>query len=157
MKTRADFPKLNLPPCRLRVVERAGELCAWDAGRGRWLVLTPEEWVRRHVLAWLTERGVPAARIAQEHPVRVNGRIQRADIVVFGPDGRPSLLVECKAPDVAIDRETLDQAFRYNAFLDARHVMLTNGLAHFLYEVTPSGEYLLLKEFPDFQLSTEKA
>ncbi len=145
MKTHADFPKLNLPPCRLRVVGRDGGLCVWDTGRGRWLLLTPEEWVRRHVLAWLTERGTPPANIAQEHPVRVNGRTWRADIVVFGPDGRPSLLVECKAPDVAIDRATLDQAFRYNTHLCARHVMLTNGLAHFLYEVTPSGEYIPLK------------
>ncbi len=149
MKTAADYPKLNLPPCRLRVAERDGELCVWDAGRRRWLVLTPEEWVRRHVLAWLTERGVPAACIAQEHPVRVNGRTQRADIVVFGPDARPSLLVECKAPGVAIDRDTLDQAFRYNACLGARRVMLSNGVDHFLYEVTPSGEYLPLKEFSD--------
>lgn len=149
MKTAADYPKLNLPPCRLRVAERDGELCVWDAGRGRWLVLTPEEWVRRHVLAWLTERGVPAARIAQEHPVRMGGRTQRADIVVFGPDGRPSLLVECKAPEVTIDRATLDQAFRYNTHLGTRHMMLTNGLDHYIYEATPTGEYRPLKEFPD--------
>ncbi len=148
MKTRADYPKLSLPPCRLRVAERGGELCVWDSGRGRWLVLTPEEWVRRHVLSMLIDRGIPATRVAQEHPVRVYGQSQRADIVVFGPDGRPLLLVECKAPEVSIDASVLDQAFRYNAHLGARHVMLTNGLEHFLYEVTPAGEYLPLKDLP---------
>ncbi len=162
MKTRADYPKLNLPPCRLKVAGRGGELCVWDAGRGggiagrgvsgrgRWLVLTPEEWVRRHVLAMLASRaGVEAASIAQEYPVEVGGTTQRADIVVFGPGGRPLMLIECKAPGVAIDSEVLAQAFRYNTVLGARHVMLTNGLDHYIYEVSPDGEYLPLKSFPE--------
>ncbi|MDR1671569.1 MAG: type I restriction enzyme HsdR N-terminal domain-containing protein [Alistipes sp.] len=149
MKTTADFPKLTLPPCRLKVAERGGELRVWDVVRGRWLILTPEEWVRRHVLAMLTGGyGVAAASIAQEYPVAVNGQAQRADIVVFGAGAKPLMLIECKAPDVAVSRATLDQAFRYNAVLGARYVMLTNGLAHFIYEVTPTGEYLPLKNFP---------
>ncbi len=150
MKTAADYPKLNLPPCRLRVVERGGELCVWDVVRGRWLVLTPEEWVRRHVLAMLTgHRGVSAALIAQEYPVEVNGATQRADIVVFGPGGRPLMVVECKAPGVAIDGEVLAQAFRYNTVLGARYVMLTGGLDHYIYEISDGGEYLPLRDFPD--------
>jgi type I site-specific restriction endonuclease len=108
-------------------------------------VLTPEEWVRRHVLGFL---GVEAARISQEHPVVVNGTAQRADIVVFGSDGRPLVLVECKAPGVAVSDAVLAQAFRYNAVLGARYVMLTNGLDHYIYEVTPDGKYAALKEFP---------
>lgn len=117
--------------------------------RGRWLVLTPEEWVRRHVLALLCEQcGIDAINIVQEHPVEINGTRQRADIVVTGRDGRPSMLVECKAPDVAICEATLAQAFRYNAVLGARYVMLTNGLDHYLYEVSADGKYLPLKEFP---------
>jgi hypothetical protein len=164
LKTRTDYPKLNLPPCRLKVAEHGGELCVWDyaragatagrgsARRGRWLVLTPEEWVRRHVLAMLTGRaGISATSIVQEHPVNVNGTTQRADIVVFGTGGRPVLLVECKAPGVAIDDATLSQAFRYNAVLGARNVMLTNGLDHYIYEVSPDGEYLPLKEFPELE------
>ncbi len=95
------------------------------------------------------ERGVSAACIAQEHPVNVNGTTQRADIVVFGRDGRPLMLVECKAPGVAIDDGVLAQAFRYNAVLGARHVMLTNGLDHYLYEVTDSSRYIPLKDFPE--------
>lgn len=166
MKNADDYPKLNLPPCRLRVAERDGMLCVWDAGRGggiagrgrtisgrgRWLVLTPEEWVRRHVLALLTgPMEVPATAIAQEHPIRLNGTAQRADIVVFGPDGRPLLLVECKAPEVTIDGDTFAQAFRYNAVLGARYVMLTGGLDHYIYEVTPDGNYTPLKAFPDLK------
>lgn len=158
MKTAADYPKLNLPPCRLRVAERGGKLCVWDAGRGMWLVLSPEEWVRRHVLAMLTDRcGAAAANIAQEYPVDVNGTTQRADIVVTGADGRPLLLAECKAPGVAIDEAVPAQAFRYNAVVGARYVMLTNGLDHYIYEVlpdgagSPGGKYTPLKELPDLR------
>jgi hypothetical protein len=149
LKSPADYPKLNLPACRLRVTKRGGSLCVWDAVRGRWLVLTLEEWVRRHVLSLLTERmGVPAGAISQEYPVDVNGTAQRADIVVSGADGRPVLVVECKAPEVDISQSTLSQAFRYNAVLGARYVMLTNGLDHYIYEVT-AGTYTPLRDFPD--------
>lgn len=152
MKNASDYPKLNLPPCRLRVAERSGRLCVWDVVRGRWLVLTPEEWVRRHVLAMLTDRaGVNAANIAQEFPVEVNGAAQRADIAVFGGDGRPLLVVECKAPGVQISDMVLAQAFRYNAVVGARYVMLTNGSDHYIYEATPNGEYIALKDFPELK------
>jgi len=151
MKTAADFPRLNLPPCRLKVAERDGELCVWDVWRGRWLVLTPEEWVRRHVLAMLAGRGFGAATVSQEHPVNVNGQPQRADIVLFGAGGRAVMVVECKAPEVVVDGRTLAQAFRYNAVLGAGHVMLTNGLDHYIYRVSPDGSYTPLSEFPDLK------
>lgn len=152
----AKYPKLNLPPCRLRVSERDGVLCVWDSlrdrrhRRGRWLALTPEEWVRRHVLAFLSERaGAGAADISQEHPISLNGAVQRADVVVFGRGGEALLLVECKAPGVAVDEGVLAQAFRYNAVLGARYVMLTNGLDHYIYEVSKEGGgYTPLKDFP---------
>lgn len=149
MKKPADYPKLNLPSCRLRVSERGGALHVWDAVRGRWIVLTPEEWVRRHVLSMLkVEMGIPAANISQEHSVEVNGAAQRADIVVAGRDGRPSMLVECKAPGVSVGGAALDQAFRYNAVIGARYVMLTNGFDHFIYKVSDGGRYVPLKNFP---------
>jgi hypothetical protein len=153
LKTAADYPKLTLPPCRLRVAEREGALCVWDATRARWLVLTPEEWVRRHVLAMLTERmGIEPVRIAQEYPVEVNRQAQRADIVVFGEEGRPLMVIECKAPDVPVSEATLAQAFRYNSVLGARYVMLTNGLDHYIYELSEGGEYRPLRDFPDLKL-----
>ena len=71
----------------------------WDAVRRRWLVLTPEEWVRQHLIRLLVERGgVPPGNVSQEYPVALSGAAQRADVVVTGRDGRPCLLAECKAP-----------------------------------------------------------
>ncbi len=94
-----------------------------------WLVLTPEEWVRRHVVGYLVEcKGVPPTSIREEFPVELNGQPQRADIVVFGPDAKPALLVECKAPEVAVDSEVVAQAVRYNSIVRAPKLMVTNGL-----------------------------
>ena len=88
--------------------------------RGQWLVLTPEEWVRQHMIRYLIEkRGVEAHYIVQEYPVSLGGMAQRADIVVLDKEGRPALLVECKAPEVPVsrlkNRGVFDQAVRYNS------------------------------------------
>ncbi len=130
------MPELSLPPCRLRVTERAGRELVWDPLRRRWLVLTPEEWVRRHVIAYLERLGAPAGRICQEYPVDVNGQPQRADIVVTDGGGRPLLVVECKAPEVELTPKVYAQAVRYNAVLGARYLALSNGKAHLWADVS---------------------
>lgn len=126
-----NLPKLNFPPGRFRV---RGE-SIWDDQRGKWVKLTPEEWVRRHVVCWLVEeRGVAAQLIVQEYPVELSGMSLRADVVVFDAAMRPELLVECKAPEVRLDEGVLEQAMRYNAVVGARRVMITNGLEHRVYD-----------------------
>ena len=93
------LPKLNFPPVRLRARMRGGRTEVWDDLRGVWLVLTPEEWVRRHLVAYLAAHcGAQPRRIVEEYAVPLNGQPQRADVVVAGDDARPLLLAECKAP-----------------------------------------------------------
>lgn len=145
-----EYPKLTFPVEEPRTVEKDGHRYVFDSLRGKYLLYTPEERVRRYVMAFLeTECGVPATSIAQEYPVRLNGQPQRADIVVVGRDGRPLMLVECKAPDVKITRAVQMQAFRYNSVVGARYVILTNGLKHFCYELR-EGAYAPLPGFPEF-------
>lgn len=127
--------KLIFPPISAPTKGDEGERYVWDSLRGRWLLLTPEEWVRRHTIEWLVNhRGVPALCISQEYPVKVNGQHQRADIVVVDECAKPYILVECKAPDVAIDSDVAMQAMRYNAVVGARYVVLTNGVKLYCYE-----------------------
>ena len=116
-----------------------------------WLILTPEEWVRRHVVGYLVEcKGVPPTSIREEYPVELNGQPQRADIVVFGPDAKPALLVECKAPEVAVDSEVVSQAVRYNSIVRAPTLMVTNGLVTKVFEVycRPTTVYRLPTNIP---------
>ena len=129
------LPKLNFPAIRLRARRREGQVEVWDDLRGIYLVLTPEEWVRRHLIAYLVSHcGVLPKRVVQEYAVPVNGQPQRADVVVVG--------------DRAGER-TLAQAVRYNSVLGARFVILTNGLRHYCCEYR-DGKYVQLSGFPDF-------
>ena len=144
------LPKLNFPPIRLRARRRGGgeEVEIWDPVRGIYLVLTPEEWVRQHLIAYLVSHcGVQPTRIVEEYAVPLNGQPQRADVVVVGDDARPLLLAECKAPGVSIGRQTLAQAVRYNSVLGARYLVLTNGRSHYCYELV-EGEYRQCDRFP---------
>lgn len=123
----------------------------WDELRGRWLVLTPEEWVRRHLIAYLTrECGVPLHSVCQEYAVSVNGQSQRADVVVCDTQGQPLLLAECKEPTVELDSSVRNQAMRYNAVVGARYVILTNGVKLQGWERTPDG-YRPLRRLPDLR------
>lgn len=139
--------KLIFPTLSARIKELDGVRHIWDSLRQKWLVLTPEEWVRRNVIEWLiAEKGVPTLSISQEYPVNVNGQNQRADIVVVDEYAKPYILVECKAPEIAIDEAVVMQACRYNAVLGARYILLTNGLKLYCYEYA-EGRYRAVREF----------
>ena len=145
-----ELPKLNFPAIRLRARRRGDGVEVWDSLRGIYLVLTPEEWVRQHLIAYLVSQcGVQPKRIVQEYAVALNGQAQRADVVVVGNQAEPLLLAECKAPGIPIDRQTLAQAVRYNSVLAARYIVLTNGLRHYCCEFR-NGEYVQLTGFPGF-------
>ncbi len=147
--------KLNFPAVELRYKD--GAQCdlrhhtVWDDLRRTYIVLTPEEWVRRHVVAFLKDHiGVPPAQIMLEFAVRLNGQTQRADVVVVDNNLEPRLMVECKAADVKLSQSTLDQVVRYNSVVNAKYVMLTNGLSHHIYErLDSSGGYAPLKSLPE--------
>lgn len=118
--------------------------------RGIYLVLTPEEWVRRHLIAYLVSHcGVLPKRIVQEYAVPVNGQPQRATSLWSATAPNPLVLAECKAPEIRIDERTLSQAVRYNSVLGARFVILTNGRRHYCCEYR-DGRYVQLAGFPDF-------
>ena len=141
-------PQINFPAIDLNLKTVDGQTFVWDSLRGKYLLLTPEERVRRHAIAFLVSHcGVLPQSIAQEYPVTINGTAQRADIVVMGTDLRPVILVECKAPEIAITEQVWSQAVRYNVVLGARYIILTNGHKHLCAELTAEG-YRRLPHFP---------
>ena len=141
-------PQINFPAIDLNLKTVDGQTFVWDSLRGKYLLLTPEERVRRHAIAFLVSHcGVLPQSIAQEYPVTINGTAQRADIVVMGTDLRPVILVECKAPEIAITEQVWSQEVRYNAVLGARYIILTNGHKHLCAELTAEG-YRRLPHFP---------
>lgn len=152
-----ELPKLNFPPVDIPVRRRKdGQLYIPDLVRGGYKVLTPEEWVRRHLIWYLQSNcGAELRSIITEYPVALNGTAQRADVVVVDSSGKPVLLAECKSHDVEIDKSVLAQAVRYNSVLKARYIVLTNGLRHYCYEQTDDG-YLPLRSFPSLDISRQE-
>ena len=146
--------KLIFPAISARTKEEEGVKYIWDSLRGKWLVLTPEEWVRRHLVEYLITRcGAPLRSIVEEYPVNINSTPQRADVVVMDHSAKPLLLAECKAPEINFNNkqcleEVFAQASRYNAIVGARYIVLTNGLKHFCFEQQSDGTYTPLTSFP---------
>lgn len=128
--------RLNLPdyPTKTRVVD--GQQQIFDEVRMKYVALIPEEWVRQQFIGYLiNDRKYPKSLIAVEHPLTINGVNHRADIVVFKSDGKPLVVVECKAPEVAISQNVVQQISRYNILLKAPILILTNGLTHFCVQI----------------------
>ncbi|MFN8776300.1 MAG: type I restriction enzyme HsdR N-terminal domain-containing protein [Flavobacteriales bacterium] len=144
---------LHFPSYQFRLRRDKDKQEIWDALRRKWVALTPEEWVRQHTARFLVEElGYPSGRMALEYALRLNGMARRADLVVFGTSGSPVLLVECKAPDVMISKDTAAQAARYNLVLGVRHLLLTNGLSHFFATYDgPSDSWGWLDRIPPFR------
>ena len=121
--------KLQFPQPDLRVRNLNDVLQVWDVVRKKWVVLTPEEWVRQHLIHFLRDhRGWSESLMAVEKNLKYNGLNRRPDVVVYTSDMKPLLLAECKAPDVNINQAVLDQAVMYNRALGVAYVLVTNGL-----------------------------
>lgn len=142
--------QLNLPPFLFKLRSIDGQKQIYDAFRRKWLKCTPEEWVRQHVAVYLTQLGYPAKLLSLEHLLKLNTMSRRADILAYRPDGSPFLLVECKAPHIKVNQETLNQAARYNLTMKVPYLLITNGLNHYCLEVLPSGDSRYLSEIPEF-------
>lgn len=151
-----DYPPLNLPAAPLKIrAPQANETrpCVFDSQRRKWVSLTPEEWVRQHFVAMLIgSRGYRAGLIANEVSLTLNGTSRRCDTVVFDSQKRPYMIVEYKAPDVAISQKVFDQIVRYNMVLRARYLVVSNGLHHYCCEIDyTEGNYAFIPEIPCFK------
>lgn len=142
--------QLAFPAYSFRVKSSENKTTIFDVIRKKFVVLTPEEWVRQHVVHFLIEeRNYPKSLINVEKVIKVNGTIKRYDVVVFKPDGSIFLLVECKAPKVKITQHTFDQIARYNLTLKGEYQMVTNGLEHYYCQIDYQAEnYHFITEIP---------
>lgn len=130
--------------------EREGKTFVFDPLRKRFVLLTPEEEVRQKMLYLLVEHlKVPAGLVAVEYSLKVNGLDKRADAVVFGPDGNPLMVVECKAASVALTQAVLDQALRYHSALKPKYLLLSNGTVTYCFKAMGQG-LQPLDHLPDF-------
>ena len=144
--------KLNFPSYSFRFKNSENKVSIFDEIRKKFMLMTPEEWVRQNVVRFLLEeKKYPKSYINVEKIIRINGLTKRYDIVVFQPNGKIFLLIECKAPEIPISQNTFDQIARYNMVLEAEFLMVTNGLNHYFCKMDYQKEqYNFLRELPDF-------
>ena len=147
--------KLNFPTYTFRFKNSENKVSIFDEIRKKFVILTPEEWVRQNVVRFLLEeKKYPKSYINVEKIIKVNSLTKRYDIVVFKPNGKIFLLIECKAPEIPIAQNTFDQIARYNMILVSEYLMVTNGLNHYFCKMDLENEkYLFLKELPEFQIN----
>ncbi|NDV97218.1 hypothetical protein D0T84_20260 [Dysgonomonas sp. 521] len=145
--------ELNLPPFDINVKKTDGKLSVLDPLRRKYVALTPEEWVRQHFVNFLlTEKGYPAALLANEVQISLNKQSRRCDTVVYDRTLTPLMIVEYKAPEVAITQSVFDQIVRYNIVLRVKYLIVSNGLSHYGcvmdYE---NNTFYYLPDIPDYK------
>ena len=122
----------------------------FDVVRKKYLLLTPEEWVRQNFIHYLNkEKKYPFSLMGVEQMVKYNSLKTRADIVIYNLEGKPNVIVECKAPEVKITQDTFYQIAKYNSQLKVQYLIVTNGMKHYCCEMDyETNEITFLEEIP---------
>ena len=148
------LPTLNLPiyKLKMRVVKETTKI--FDVVRKKYLILTPEEWVRQNFIHYLNkDKNYPIGLMRVEQIVKYNSMKTRADIVLYHPEGNPRMIVECKSPDVKITQDTFYQIAKYNSQLKVDFLVVTNGMKHFCCEMDYINNNIeFLEVIPSFTL-----
>lgn len=144
--------KLNLPEYTFRIKTENGKQMIFDSIRKKFVVLTPEEWVRQNFIEYLIrEKKYPESLMAVEKQIMVNGKQRRFDLLIYQKSGQPLLIAEFKAPSVKITQNAFDQVVRYNMTLRVESVVVSNGLQHFACEVDyPNNSFTYLHGIPEY-------
>lgn len=145
---------LNLPQFEYQIKNIGSEVHIFDIIRKKYVKNTPEEWVRQHMIHLLINHyAYPKNLISCEKGLSVNKLAKRSDIVVYNNDLKPYLLIECKAPKVALSQETFHQAARYNSTLKAPYMCISNGLITFSCKINfDTNNFEFLNDIPPYAL-----
>ena len=144
--------KLNLPEINPSLKKENGKVLIFDGIRKKYIVLTPEEWVRQHFIHYLiTELKYPRSLFRIEGALSYNKLQKRSDILVFDRNGKPWMLIECKSPSIKLSQKAFNQVAIYNMTVGAKYLAVTNGLVHYCYVAPQPGEEgKFLDNFPEF-------
>ena len=108
---------------------------------------------RQHFIRFLIEvKGYPAALLAVEKQLYLNGMKKRCDAILYNREAKPVMIIEFKAPNVTIKQETFDQVAVYNAKLRVDFFIISNGIEHYCCKVNvETARYEFFSEIPDYK------
>jgi hypothetical protein len=142
---------VRFPEPAFRTKKEGAATYIFDAIRRSWLLLTPEEWVRQNLVAWMTQSlQYPAPYIALEKELDLNGLKKRFDLLVYDRAHKPWMLVECKAPEVSLNEAVLQQVLRYNISVPVPYIVVSNGIFTMAWRKEGSG-LVGLAEMPEHE------
>ncbi len=144
---------LNLPTYSFKIKSEQGQDLIFDPFRRKFLRLTPEEWVRQNIAAYLVnEKDFPSSVIVMEKSLSYNKMAKRCDILIYNRSGQPVLMVECKAPEVSLRPEVFDQIAVYNMVFKVQYLLVTNGLKHYCCRVDFENRKIqFMDDIPSYQ------
>ena len=150
--------KLNLPTYDIKLSGSKERPQIWDTLRRKYVKLTPEEWVRQHFVHYLTEqKGYPTALLANEIQLKVGEKVLRADSVLYTRQLRPQMIIEYKAPHIAITQKVFDQISIYNMLLHVDYLVVSNGIDHYICKMDYEGKKcVFLEDIPDYGIISEE-
>ena len=146
--------ELSLPGFDYKVKKQNGTVMIFDIVRKKYVVLTPEEWVRQHFVHFLiAHKGYPSALLANEVMVKLNGTTKRCDTVLYRRDLSARMIVEYKAPHIEITQAVFDQITRYNMVLKVDYLIVSNGMQHYCCRIDYAHQsYTFLQDIPDYNI-----
>jgi hypothetical protein len=144
---------LNLPDFECDIQQNNGFTTIFDGLRKKYVVLTPEEWVRQNFVNYMvTHLKYPKSLIKLEKGHAFNTLKKRSDIIVYDREGAAFMLIECKASHVKIEQKVFVQASVYNKTVKAKYLVITNGMQHFCCRIDrEANSYKFMDELPVFE------
>ena len=145
--------QLNLPPYNIKVNNENGQHKIFDILRRKYLVITPEEWVRQHFIHYLIDyKGYPISLLANEIPLSIGEKVIRADSVLYDSHLRPRMIIEYKAPHIQLTQKVFDQISAYNLLLHVDYLIVSNGIDTYICKMDYEHQtYTFLSSIPDYK------
>jgi hypothetical protein len=141
---------INYPEPEFKVKNEEGREFIFDSLRKKWLLLTPEEWVRQNFIAYLIkDKGYPSSFISLEKKILLGELTKRFDILIYDQNYKPWMMVECKSSEIHLDEVVLQQLLRYNISIPVPYLVITNGNACYAYSRN-TGALVSLEDIPLF-------
>ena len=143
---------LNLPSFDISIAQRNGRPTVFDPLRRRFVALTPEEWVRQHFVNYLVQHlHYPAGLMANEVELTVGDKHLRCDTLLYNKNMQPQMIIEYKAPHIALSQKVFDQITAYNLLLHVDYLVVSNGMEHLCCQMDyDNRRYVFLHDIPDY-------
>jgi hypothetical protein len=145
--------RLNLPEYDIKIAEKNGKTTIFDILRRKYVILTPEEWVRQHFIHYLIEqKGYPQTLLANEINLKIGTKSLRCDSVLYDKELSPRMILEYKAPSITIQQKVFTQISTYNLMLKVDYLVVSNGMQHYCCKMDyVNHTYTFLQDIPEYE------